>query len=77
MVGNPTALYDRVPPRPGTLGPEALLDLFLGHVQELGISLYPAQEKAILELFTGSNVFLSTPPEAGNPSLRSRCTFLL
>ena len=57
-------LAERVPPRPGT-PPDELLDLFLGHVQELGLNLYPAQEQAILELFSGSNVLLATPTGSG------------
>jgi len=57
-------LADRVPPRPGT-SPEELLDLFLGHVGELGLELYPAQEQAILDLFSGSNVILATPTGSG------------
>src|ERR1700722_10816459 len=57
-------LADRVPPRPGT-SPEELLDLFLGHVTELGLELYPAQEQAILELFSGNNVIMATPTGSG------------
>jgi superfamily II RNA helicase len=62
--GQPMPLADRVPPRPGT-SPEELLDLFLGHVAELGLELYPAQEQAILDLFSGSNVILATPTGSG------------
>jgi superfamily II RNA helicase len=58
------SLADRVPPRPGS-SPEELLDLFLGHVAELGLDLYPAQEQAILELFSGNNVILATPTGSG------------
>jgi len=58
-------LADRMPPRPGTCAPEELLDLFLGHVREIGLELYPAQEQALLELVTGTNVILSTPTGSG------------
>jgi superfamily II RNA helicase len=58
------SLADRLPPRPGS-SPEELLDLFLGHVAEIGLELYPAQEEAILELFTGNNVALATPTGSG------------
>ena len=58
------SLADRLPPRPGA-SPEELLDLFLGHVAEIGLELYPAQEEAILELFTGNNVALATPTGSG------------
>jgi superfamily II RNA helicase len=57
-------LADRVPPRPGT-PPDELLDLFLGHVRDLGLDLYPAQEQAILELLSGQNVVLATPTGSG------------
>jgi superfamily II RNA helicase len=58
------SLADRIPPRTGT-SPEELLDLFLGHVAEIGLDLYPAQEQAILELFSGNNVILTTPTGSG------------
>jgi superfamily II RNA helicase len=63
---SPTApsLADRVPPRPGT-PPDELLDLFLGHVASVGLTLYPAQEQALLELAGGSNVILATPTGSG------------
>lgn len=41
------------------------LDLFLEHVQRQKLSLYPAQEEAILELFSGKNVILNTPTGSG------------
>jgi superfamily II RNA helicase len=58
------SLADRVPPRTGA-PPEELLDLFLGYARALGLTLYPAQEQAILELATGSNVILATPTGSG------------
>jgi superfamily II RNA helicase len=64
LLAAPMPLADRVPPRPGA-SPEELLDLFLGHVTELGLELYPAQEQAILDLFSGSNVILATPTGSG------------
>lgn len=41
------------------------LDRFLDYVQERGVELYPAQEDAILELYSGSNVILNTPTGSG------------
>ncbi len=58
------SLADRVPPRRGT-PPEELLDLFLGHARAIGLTLYPAQEQALLELATGGNVILATPTGSG------------
>jgi superfamily II RNA helicase len=69
------ALADRIPPRPGS-SPDELLDLFLGHIQELGLSLYPAQEQAILELFSGNNVVLATPTGSGKSLVALALHFL-
>ncbi|MGB0678701.1 MAG: DEAD/DEAH box helicase [Polyangiales bacterium] len=44
---------------------DALLDAFLAYSSELGLTLYPAQEEAILELFQGHNVILNTPTGSG------------
>jgi superfamily II RNA helicase len=68
-------LADRVPSRPGT-PPDELLDLFLGHVRDLGIELYPAQEQALLELCSGSNVILSTPTGSGKSLVALAMHFL-
>ncbi len=59
------SLADRLPPRPGSCAAEELLDLFLGHVRDIGLSLYPAQEQALLEIVTGDNVILATPTGSG------------
>jgi superfamily II RNA helicase len=50
---------------PGTTGPDDLYDAFARWVGEQGISLYPAQEEALIEVMTGSNVILSTPTGSG------------
>ena len=44
---------------------DQLLEQFLGYVEELGVQLYPAQEEAILEVFSGHNVVLNTPTGSG------------
>ena len=52
-------LTDRLPPGPD---PDVLVEVFADWAfEEQGISLYPAQEEALLELVTGANVILSTP----------------
>src|ERR1700741_2912902 len=43
------ALADPLPPEP-TSDPDVLLGRFLGWVQSNGLTLYPAQEEALLEL---------------------------
>ena len=64
MAPQQVSLADRVPPRPGS-SPEAVLDLLLSHFRSMGLALYKAQEQAILELLTGSNVILATPTGSG------------
>jgi superfamily II RNA helicase len=41
------------------------LDGFIAWADEQGLSLYPAQEEALLELYAGSNVILATPTGSG------------
>jgi superfamily II RNA helicase len=42
-----------------------VLDRFVGWVAASGLSLYPAQEEAILELLSGKHVVLATPTGSG------------
>jgi superfamily II RNA helicase len=44
---------------------DALLGGFLDLVDSRGLTLYPAQEQAILELYAGRNVILNTPTGSG------------
>src|SRR6185436_3187266 len=44
---------------------EQLLELFLSYVGELGLERYPAQEEAILEVFSGNTVVLNPPTGSG------------
>ncbi|MGH9165757.1 MAG: DEAD/DEAH box helicase, partial [Acidimicrobiales bacterium] len=44
---------------------DELLEVFTTWVAETGLSLYPAQEEAILELYADANVILSTPTGSG------------
>ncbi|HEY4116889.1 MAG TPA: DUF3516 domain-containing protein [Byssovorax sp.] len=59
------ALLDALPPREGELSSDDLLERFLGYVDGKGLSLYAAQEEALLELIGGKNVILSTPTGSG------------
>jgi ATP-dependent helicase YprA (DUF1998 family) len=49
----------------GYFSNDELLEHFLDLVQLKGISLYEAQENAILELWDGKNVILNTPTGSG------------
>ena len=55
-------LTDRLP---GTDDPDALYEAFEQWVTERGITLYPAQEEALIEVVSGANVVLSTPTGSG------------
>ncbi|WP_424185736.1 DEAD/DEAH box helicase [Actinokineospora sp. G85] len=50
---------------PATPDPDSLFDAFSGWATERGLSLYPAQEEALLEIVSGSNVILNTPTGSG------------
>ncbi len=52
-------LIDQLPP---TADPDALFEAFSSWAEERGITLYPAQEEALIEVVSGANVILSTPP---------------
>lgn len=55
-------LIDQIPP---TADPDDLFEAFSSWTEERGISLYPAQEEALIEVVSGSNVILSTPTGSG------------
>jgi len=50
---------------PAESDPDALYDAFATWVGGQGITLYPAQEEALIEVMTGSNLILSTPTGSG------------
>ncbi|MFW6693333.1 DEAD/DEAH box helicase [Streptomyces sp. MAR4 CNX-425] len=55
-------LIDQLPP---AADPDDLFEAFSSWTEERGISLYPAQEEALIEVVSGSNVILSTPTGSG------------
>ena len=64
MTSSSSALLtDRLPPGDDA---DALVETFAEWAfEERGLSLYPAQEEALLEIATGGNVILSTPTGSG------------
>lgn len=56
--------------------PDALLEAFLGYAAGKGLTLYAAQEEAILELFAGKNVILNTPTGSGKSLVAAALHFL-
>ena len=59
-----TTLYDLIP-RGESFTNDTLLGRFLEYVESRRLTLYPAQEAAILELFDEKNVILNTPTGSG------------
>ncbi|REE99827.1 DEAD/DEAH box helicase [Thermomonospora umbrina] len=57
-------LIDQLPPT-SQADPDALFEAFQRWVSERGITLYPAQEEALIEVVSGANVILSTPTGSG------------
>jgi superfamily II RNA helicase len=50
---------------PADPDPDALFDAFSSWAEGQGLSLYPAQQEAMIEIVSGSNVILSTPTGSG------------
>ena len=65
-------LTDLIPAPPE---PDSLYDAFVAWVGEQGITLYPAQEEAVIEIMTGSNVILSTPTGSGKTLVATGAQF--
>jgi superfamily II RNA helicase len=55
-------LTDLIPADPQ---PDDLFTVFEAWAEERGITLYPAQEEALIEIVSGSNVILNTPTGSG------------
>ncbi|WP_129843574.1 DEAD/DEAH box helicase [Streptomyces sp. RFCAC02] len=55
-------LIDQMPTQ---ADPDALYEAFSSWTSQRGITLYPAQEEALIEVVSGANVILSTPTGSG------------
>ncbi len=62
-----TRLMDGIPPSVAAQDPpaDAVYDAFVGWAAGRGLTLYPAQDEAIIELVSGANVVLATPTGTG------------
>jgi superfamily II RNA helicase len=60
LLPAPSSLSDQ----DGSL-PDAVYDAFVGWAEGRGLTLYPAQDEAVLEIVSGSNVILATPTGSG------------
>jgi superfamily II RNA helicase len=66
MIGGMSAtLADHLPVPGERVDVDELLDAFTTWTGSRGITLYPAQEEAILEIWSGANVVLGTPTGSG------------
>jgi superfamily II RNA helicase len=80
------ATTERLPHLPESdAGPDSIFETFTGWVDRQGLTLYPHQEEALIELVSGANVILSTPTGSGKSlvatgahfaaATEGRCTF--
>jgi superfamily II RNA helicase len=54
-----------LPQPPAGAGPDEIYERFSAWAADRGLSLYPHQEEALIELVSGANVILSTPTGSG------------
>ncbi|MCU1355928.1 MAG: box helicase, partial [Acidimicrobiales bacterium] len=66
-------LGERVPPGGD---PDATVEAFLGWVADRGLTLYEAQEEALLEIATGSHVIVNTPTGSGKSLIATAAHFI-
>ena len=62
---SPIARLDQRVPVGGYATADAMLEAFLAWVGESGVTLYPHQEEAVLEVFSGNHVILDAPTGSG------------
>jgi superfamily II RNA helicase len=72
------SLLDRLPAAGDGAAPDPdlLLEAFEAWVGEQGLTLYPAQEEALVEVVTGANVILSTPTGTGKSLVATGAHFV-
>jgi superfamily II RNA helicase len=61
---------------PGNAEPDALYDAFGAWAKARGLILYPAQEDALIEVVSGSNVIVSTPTGSGKSLVAAGAHFV-
>ena len=69
------SLADLLPDASWDPSSDVLLDRFLQYTAGKHLTLYPAQEEAILELLDGKNVILNTPTGSGKSLVASAMLF--
>ncbi|MDA0564095.1 DUF3516 domain-containing protein [Streptomonospora sp. S1-112] len=66
------SLIDRLPAHPE---PDSLYEAFASWAEDRGLTLYPHQEEALIEVVSGSNVILSTPTGSGKSLVAAGALF--
>ncbi|WP_017595972.1 DEAD/DEAH box helicase [Nocardiopsis potens] len=66
------SLIDLLPARPE---PDTVYEAFASWAEERGLTLYPHQEEALIEVVSGSNVILSTPTGSGKSLVAAGALF--
>jgi superfamily II RNA helicase len=62
-------------PDAGAADPDALYDAFLAWTTSDGITLYPHQDEAIVDILTGANVVVTTPTGSGKSLIATAAHF--
>ncbi|HEY5821118.1 MAG TPA: DEAD/DEAH box helicase, partial [Propionibacteriaceae bacterium] len=65
-------LSDQIPSRPDA---DSIFEAFTGWADDRGLTLYPAQTEALIELVSGNNVILSTPTGSGKSLVATGAEF--
>ena len=71
----PARLIDCLPPKAERGDADTLLMAFVEWAEGRGLSLYPAQEEALMEVVAGANVILSTPTGSGKSMVAAGAHF--
>ncbi|HEU5447777.1 MAG TPA: DUF3516 domain-containing protein, partial [Acidimicrobiia bacterium] len=61
---------------PAVGDPDSLFDAFSAWVEGRGLEMYPAQEEALIEVVSGSNVIVSTPTGSGKSLVAAAAHFV-
>jgi len=74
LIPAPPTTDDSAAPQAQT-DPDAIFEAFSGWVEKQGLTLYPHQEEAMIEIVSGANVILSTPTGSGKSMVATGAHF--